>query len=67
MLTGVVRRTGESYDIERTASLTLRAVIIVAPATLVAGFVLALLYDPLFMVVIIAPLIVYMAPNVSCG
>ena len=65
MLTGVVRRTGESYDIERTASLTLRAVIIVAPATMVAGFVLALLYDPLFLVVIIAPLIVYMAPNVS--
>lgn len=65
MLTDVVRRTGESHDIERTASMTMRAVVVLFPVTVAAGFALAIMYDPLFLVMIIAPGIIYMSPNIS--
>ena len=65
MLTDVVRRTGESFDIETSAYLTVRLVILLVPITAIAGIALAVLYDPLFLLVMIAPAVMYMVPNIS--
>ena len=65
MLTGVVRRTGESFDIENSAAITMRMVVVLVPVTATVGIIFAVLYDPLFLLVMVAPAVMYMVPNIS--
>ena len=61
----VVLKTGVSYDVESAVTLTTRLMILALPASVAAALVMGLLVDPLFLAILVAPLVIYMAPNVT--
>ena len=65
VLRPVVARTGVSYDIERSVTVTVRAMVLALPLSCASAIVLGLLVDPALLLVAAAPGAVYAAPGAA--
>ena len=61
----VVLKTGVSYDVEHAVTLMTRLMVLVLPISAIAAVILGIFVSPFMLAILAAPLVIYLAPNVT--